>query len=214
MIGREIERDAGAEGDRHPRHQPTGAGFRCDPFAQFCGERRPRAETRRRQSTGLRCARLRPGADIAAAAFGPAPLHHPLKPRLRNQRSHQGQDAIVRFWQAEGDYILETTGREMYDSDAEGVAPQAGAPENIVRSLPQEALIDAAFEIQLVTGCYVSQEDYAASVAVLLRELAKDGYEISRHAVHVRPEDKRVHHLSIEIRFHALLGGRHLPGKI
>ena len=44
MIGGEIERDADAEGDRHPRHQPAGAGFGGDPFAQLGRKRRPGAK--------------------------------------------------------------------------------------------------------------------------------------------------------------------------
>jgi hypothetical protein len=65
-----------------------------------------------------------------------------------------------------------------------------------------------------VTGCYVSLEDYAASAAVFLRELAKDGYVFSRSSDDIRREDTQGHHLSIENAAHALLAGRYPHDKI
>src|SRR5438067_5529226 len=50
MIGGEIERDAAAEGDRHPGQQPPCAGFRAQPRAQGLDDRRPNAKARRHKA--------------------------------------------------------------------------------------------------------------------------------------------------------------------
>jgi hypothetical protein len=58
------------------RPAPASAAIHSRNFAVSAGHA-PRDPTGR-QSTGLRRTRLWPRADVAAAAFGPAPLRHPL----------------------------------------------------------------------------------------------------------------------------------------
>jgi len=62
VIGRKIERDAGAERDRHPRQQPARTRLRAHPLAQGFDEWRPGAENGRcKPPTGAPRAAARPG---------------------------------------------------------------------------------------------------------------------------------------------------------
>jgi hypothetical protein len=79
MIGCEIERNADAERDRDPRQQAPGPGLGGDPFAQSCRERRPGAETGRRDVTCPRRLARRPGSCNPLRP-GPAPFRHPGTP--------------------------------------------------------------------------------------------------------------------------------------
>jgi DNA-binding transcriptional regulator YiaG len=77
MFGSEIERNTGAEGDRHPRQQTAGAGLGARPFAKLVEKGWPRAKTRRRKAARLRCAPRRPGSrNTLRPAGSPAPLCH------------------------------------------------------------------------------------------------------------------------------------------
>jgi hypothetical protein len=80
--------------------------------------------------------------------------------------------------------------------------------------IPEEALIEAAHEMQLVSGCYVSLEDYAAGVTVLLRELARNGFVFYRSATCPHPEDSTNHLLSIESASHVALTARRQREKL
>jgi hypothetical protein len=95
MIGGEVERDTGAEGDRHPRHQPAGARLGRDPFPQLCRERGPYPEARWHKTAGLRGAASGPGSGLAAA-LSPAPLCHAATPRTRPCGPSLDHNAIVR----------------------------------------------------------------------------------------------------------------------
>ena len=79
MISSEIERDAGAEGDRHPGQQAAGASFGASPFAQPVEEGRPRAKTGRRKATRPCRAPRRPGSrNSLRPTRRPAPFCHPV----------------------------------------------------------------------------------------------------------------------------------------
>jgi len=76
-FGREIERNAGAIGDRHPGQQSAGTSLGLNPLAQLFGGIRPDVEAGRRKASRRRAAR-RPGScNSLRPARSPAPLCHP-----------------------------------------------------------------------------------------------------------------------------------------
>jgi Transcriptional regulatory protein, C terminal len=84
-LGREVDRDAGAERDRQPRHQPAGRDLGGDPRRDAAGEPAGDVGEARRPRERAAALRPRPGASLRAP-----PIDH-ATPRTRATRSRNGR---------------------------------------------------------------------------------------------------------------------------